>query len=302
MKYQLLTYVRDLAFGILVIVFLCMTTMISTVFATSGIYDLKLENRDFVIRYDSPDTGLKLSNMSTSFLQLAIELQRSSSDGPLDITFPREVLDIVFTGHYISIFGDEVVDEYEIVDLSCEEITMRFHLGAGTEMIIFAGADIPGTHLHPEPQIFQPIMKGKVLGEPFELSPVLDSRVCGYTVDPDSKSIHFDIERATQKEQGTFDFAISHDLLGGNYTVLVDGKAIPHSEEFISASRVYPPTSHDLTRISFNYSTNVRSIDLMGETAIPEYGSAFIPLMMAVTILGITTIALRRMHLLKWIK
>ncbi|MGI0012619.1 MAG: hypothetical protein ACREBU_04135, partial [Nitrososphaera sp.] len=48
---------------------------------------------------------------------------------------------------------------------------------------------------------------------------------------------------------------------------------IPHSEEFISGSRVYPPTSHDLTRISFNYSTNVRSIDLMGETAIPEYGA-----------------------------
>lgn len=84
-----------------------------------------------------------------------------------------------------------------------------------------------------------------MLGEPFELFATLDSRVCGYTVDPDSQKIHFDIEQATQKDQGAFHITISHNLLGGNYIILADGKAIPHSEEFISSSRAYPPTIHD---------------------------------------------------------
>lgn len=122
-----------LAFAMAAVASFVMTTKISTVNAASGVYDLKLEDRDFAIRYDSSDQGLKLSNILTLSLQLAIELQGSSKDAPLDMTFPREVLDIVFTGHDISIFVDEAVNTHEIVDLSCEEITMRYHLDARTE-------------------------------------------------------------------------------------------------------------------------------------------------------------------------
>jgi VCBS repeat-containing protein len=251
-------------------------------------YSVSIENKTFDITYNSSDPKARISDITfSSFLSMYIAVEGMDGGDSMDITFPTELLDIVFTGHRPELYIDVTLKGYDILNMTCSDITMRFQDDNYMEQISLVAGDAMGDHVHPRPPIFQPETIIRVSDSTFELTPELDSRICGYKLDMDAKAIVFDINRAIAKESGTFVTVVPDNLLGGNYTVLVDGKRIQHTEEFISYTNNYPLSFQNYTRLAFEYDSDASSIAIVGTTVIPELSVAAIVALVVGTTLSL---------------
>jgi hypothetical protein len=254
-------------------------------------YPISIENKMFDIVYNASDRRARISGVSfPPFLSMVIGIEGMDGGDQIDITFPTELLDLAFTGHAPELYVDGTLKKFEISNMTCDFITMRFQADNSMEQIYFVAGDALGDHVHPRPQIFQPATILRVGDEIIELFPELDSRICNYELDTEAKAIIFDLERATERDTSTFAINIPDNFLGGNYTILADGQTINHTAEFISYANTYPLSFQNYTRVTFEYNSNATSLEIVGTRVIPEFGSTLALIIMTVAIIvAITT-------------
>lgn len=105
-----------------------------------------------------------------------------------------------------------------------------------------------------------------VVDQPVQLPISTNADACSFTPIKEQKKLHVDVT-GPKNEQGVFRIGMPHYFLGGNYTVMVNDNPV----EFETA---FSPTNIDSTIISFSYDGNTaRSIDIIGTSVIPEFGS-----------------------------
>lgn len=131
---------------------------------------------------------------------------------------------------------------------------------------------------------------------------VTDAIKCDASFSKEEKKIHIDIKgRSGSDKDGFFRLTVPHDLLGGNYTVLVDSKQIDFKEDTFftnSNTDIGPEFAEDQTGIrashlTFSYPANASSIDVIGTTAVPEFELDIAPFVMAIAVIGALVAASR---------
>lgn len=115
-------------------------------------------------------------------------------------------------------------------------------------------------------------------GKTFELNMVTNAAACDLSLIKEEKRLHIDVENG-DGAQGFVKITVPHVLLGGNYTVLVDGR--PHDDYGTS----YDGQS-DASVFSINYDRRSSSIDIVGTTVIPEFGLAGLAVILSALLLA----------------
>ena len=117
-------------------------------------------------------------------------------------------------------------------------------------------------------------------GVVYPVSVASNSLISGFAFDPSSKTISMYASNATGTSgmQATCDVAFPISLLGGPYTVLIDGSTI-------ASTQTYNATH---TTLSFSYTHSTRKIEIVGSTAIPEYPPA--AMLTALILLALTVL------------
>ena len=108
-------------------------------------------------------------------------------------------------------------------------------------------------------------------GKNFTLGITTDSKKCDVSFSQQEKKVHVDIkgrDDLNDTTSGTFTIYIPNTLIGGNYSVLVDGK--PGLVDTIR------PYTENITDITLSYPKNASGIDIYGTTAIPEFPSELV--------------------------
>jgi hypothetical protein len=228
----------------------------------------------------------------------------SSSNGILEITFPRELYDAMsLTEH-----GEDPVAALDgILDFepigvvsSCEQTTLTIPVKIGTKEIELVYSDILMEHIHSYPQNVDLLKTIEIENHTFAYRLITDAKKCDVYLINEEKKIRIDIEGRDDIEglvQGTFRITIPHDLLGGNYTVLVDGSpveymedvfSIPNNMEIYVEGTLDENTGHRASHILFGYPTDAAKIEIIGTKVLPEY--SYLPTVAAVGIASVLVI------------
>jgi hypothetical protein len=143
-----------------------------------------------------------------------------------------------------------------------------FYEGSQTIELVGAGTIPPGMNRTEEKNeniFIAPVIEAE--GKTFELDMVTNAAVCDVTLVKEEKRLHIDVKTGENSAQGFAKITVPHALLGGNYTVLVDGR--PHDDYGTS----YGGQSN-ASVFSINYDRRSSSIDIVETTVIPEFGLA----------------------------
>src|SRR2546426_2991733 len=94
---------------------------------------------------------------------------------------------------------------------------------------------------------------------------------------PSDKKMHFEVEGPSRNQSdnqilnGYFEITMSHSMLGGTYTVLVNNRTLTNVNMTYNKAEAGDQKG-DSTTIAFNYDgSTTRSIDILGTTGIPEF-------------------------------
>ncbi|MGI0012677.1 MAG: hypothetical protein ACREBU_04425 [Nitrososphaera sp.] len=102
----------------------------------------------------------------------------------------------------------------------------------------------------------------------FTLHSISNAAVCDFSLLKEEKTLHIDVEHLQHWKfavpKGYLEVTIPHKLLGGNYTVFFDGNK---TDDFRSN------TGTNSTVITIEYPPGAHSIDIVGTTVIPEFGT-----------------------------
>jgi predicted secreted protein with PEFG-CTERM motif len=248
--------------------------------------------------------GGSIDSISADVSNLVVVMELTSpSNGTLDITFPRELYDVLtFTEHSgygpIVMTDEEDVTEDVEVNQACEQTSVGIPVRANTERVELSYGDILGNHSHTYPGKIELLKSVKEQGQEFSVGIVTDAKKCDMTFTLEEKNLHFDIRGREEVEggEGYFRLMLPHDLLGGNYTVLVDGQSVNFTEQtyfFPSYDKIGVQSAERTERtplaasdIVFSYPKDATSVVIIGTTAMPEFGIV-VSLVMAIAIVGI---------------
>jgi hypothetical protein len=275
--------------------------------------EVQAGNKTYPLFYYMSSGGTINSVSTDTYLIMAINVT-SLTDGKLELRFPRELYDALsFTEHDEPIlFVNEVpVDVPLGLTSSCEDISFVVPVQAGTREIEIIYSDILMNHSHSYPQKIHLVKSIEAEGEKFSAILATDAKKCDLSFLKDEKKFHIDIEgrrEATNIDEGYFSLTFPRDLLGGNYTVLVDGKPTSFIEDQFFTKNytdigVQSATQDDFTPIkashlSFNYSRDATSIEIIGTTAIPEFDSSII-IMFTASLVGASLMLSRQLFWLQ---
>jgi hypothetical protein len=251
--------------------------------------EVQIGNKTYPLSYDTTN-GTSIINITAPFSPSLKVTVDAPSDGLLSLTFPRELYDALsFTDHEVVVFVDEIPVDFQMLAQNCSDTELRFPIGAGSEEIEIVYSDILGSHTHPFPPRLDLIKRITVQEGQFSVRIVTDALRCDVSFMKEEKKIHVDIrgrDEFSDIGEGHFRLTVPHGLLGGNYTVLVDGEQTNFTEnQFFTKNYtdivVESAIQDDFTpikasHISFNYSKDATSIDVIGTTAIPEFSSSFV--------------------------
>jgi len=267
---------------------------VSSLRQSSGIYNLHRDGRIYAVQYDIIGGQLVGADADYRSISMVIESQTQAGrgDGEIEVTLPRDLLDTVFEYHYpYTIFVDGIDRGYSIVNSSCEEHSIKVQFPAGSEKIEIVASDLPGTHTGPKGFEIRPSIA--VNDEKFDLVVITNADSCDVSLVKDEKRLHVDIEGPNEKEDyysaaGYFEITVPHRLLGGNYTVLINGNKISDFESKDIYPLVTDPDSKqdgNWTTISFAYEPEyVQSIDIVGTSVIPEFSSVLVGVVTAMSV------------------
>lgn len=248
-------------------------------------FEIPVGNEKYSVEY-SMGNGGSITNVETnipSSLSLLLTVE-SPTDGYLEMTFVRQTYDALsFTEHWPIVFvdGEEVVPE---IGWMCDQITISIPLQARSEHVELAYGDILMEHTHGYPQIIDVIRTVEVDGQQLSIRMMTDSLKCDVLFLQQEKKFHIDIRGRSEAdiEQGYFRLTIPHDLLGGNYTVLVDGRPVEFQEQrlFIKSNTDIAAefavrddfSPYRASHLTFSYPVDAKSIDVIGTLAFPQPG------------------------------
>ncbi len=275
----------------------------------SSTIDVEVGNKTYLLAYQMTNGGSITDIRINPEIQNVLVSVTSPADGYLSLIFPRGLYDALsFTDHGPAVFVDGIPENPDLFT-SCDQISMRIPIKAGTTEVEFVVADILMVHSHPYPPRLDFKKTFVEEGEKFSIRLITDATRCDTFFIKEEKKIHIDIEGGNEVagEQGYFRITIPHDLLNGSYTVLADGKPVSFTEEqFFTKNyteiEVESAVGDDFTPVKashlvFNYPKDAMSIDVIGTTVIPEFGSITIFVMAAIT--GAIVVA-TRYHKIKW--
>lgn len=252
----------------------------------SSIIDVKVGNKMYPLFYDMSDGGTIDYISAEPYLTLVLNIT-SPSNGTLELTFPRELYDALsFTEHNdpLAVLDGVFADELVAIDSSCEQTSLTVPVQAGTREVEFLFSDTLDVHTHNYPEKIDLFKTIEEEGQKFNVRLVTDAKKCDISFVREEKNIHVDIkgrDEAAIIDEGYFRLTVPHGLLGGNYTVLVDGEPTSFIEDqfFTKNSTdigVESAIQDDFTPIaashlSFNYSKDSTAIDIIGTTAVPAF-------------------------------
>jgi YVTN family beta-propeller protein len=253
-------------------------------------------------------SGRSLDDITVDKELLSIRMDITvPTKGRLELIFPRETYDILtFTEHEPMVFADDVPADSLEVRTTCEQVSIGVLFEAGTESLDLVYGDILGAHSHSYPAKISLVRMVGEQGQNFAIGLTTDAKKCDVSFLKEQKKIHIDIEGREEANEGYFSLRIPHDLLGGNYTILVDGQRIGNfteevfyttSNEELGVIAAFPDenTPYKASQITFSYPKDATTIDIIGTTAIPEFGSSVHPVVIAASI-GAILILSRQRH------
>lgn len=215
-------------------------------------------------------------------------LSDATEDGFLRIWLPMALVKEIFsfddtspTHQYISIFIDGEDLDPETVSADCEAIAMEIPLFEGSQTIELVGSiPLPGMNrtMEKNENIFiTPAIEAE--GKTFQLDMVTNATACDISLVKEEKRLHIDVETGESSAQGFAKITVPHALLGGNYTVFVDG--LPYTDY----NTTYDEEANR-SMFSINYDGRASSIDIVGTTVAPEFGLAGLAAAMPVLLLA----------------
>ena len=242
--------------------------------------DVMIGNNEFSIAYNMSSGGSILDlrpdpgTLSLGSLSLTIA---SPSAGYLDLAFPRELYDLLsYTDHELVAFIDELEVPVVVMESSsCEDIMIRVPVDDDSHSLAISHSDLPGTHNHPYPPRLTLERNLTVEKMDFEVRVLTDATKCDISFVMEEKKLHFDVESnplLPEGERGYFAISVPRQLLGGNYTVLIDGTPTDNVQIFTTALEGADGSDPNTSTISFSYESGAKSVDIIGTEVIPEFG------------------------------
>ena len=242
-------------------------------------YILNVGDRTYEVQYSI--TGGSVQTI-TADVELAIIVVGISTDSngrlllrlPFVLAYPEL---ITFTDGIEAI----VTTEYEVC-----QIRASVEFEAGTEEIEFVRPGMPNypdSELGPLQRSFSTTVPITAEREEFGLQARLNADSCNFTFMQSEMRLHADL--SGQESPGYFEITLPHRFLGGDYAVLIGG--VPAT----GFNMTYNPGQEDSTTIALQYDAEtVKSIDIIGTTAIPEFGWLLITTL-AASLVGVAVTA-----------
>lgn len=120
----------------------------------------------------------------------------------------------------------------------------------------------------------------KAEGKEFKVSVASNSTISNFRFDQEAKKVSFTVEGETGT-QGVTQIMIPKTMLGGQMTVIIDGKVVaPDLNSVIVASG-----TNSETTLEINYHHSVHTVEVVGTSAVPEF-----PVSMVVTAAAIGSV------------
>lgn len=260
-----------------VIAFLTITSIDAHATSEPRSLDVKVGNKTYPLFHNTSNGGSIVDVSAYTNYPYSGELTitiTSPAGGYLDLLFPRELYDALsFSDHPPVAFVDGRDVPGPAEPSSCDQVPIRIPLERGSEKIQFITADILMEHSHPYPPRLQVSKTLVEEGEAFRLVLWTDAIECDLSLVKEEKKLHMVVaSRNETDDQGYFSITIPHELLGGNYTVLVNGQQVPFIDEPYDNAAFYAEDI-PVSLLVFNYTNNATTIDVIGTSVIPEFAS-----------------------------
>lgn len=231
-------------------------------------YMVHVGNKPYIITYNITGGSIKSIQANSTYSTITVIIQ-AYSDGKLIINLPGSFLNsISFDKSEPVIFVDGIEEFGNTTHINCDA-TLEIPFQKGGERIDIAGVFLTYAGQTPtKGNSFYAAVDG---GKGFNLETVANADTCNFSFNQDEKKLHIEMTGPANKEEGFFQISLPHEFLGGPYTVLAEGQPIEFETAFSNA------TGRDATTVSFQYDGDkVHNIDIIGTTAIPEFGPATI--------------------------
>lgn len=226
-------------------------------------YAVYVDGKSYIITYNITGGSVKfIEAQNKGIITATIQ---ADSDGKLLINMPASLLSSISfdtkTDPIVFLDGIEVFGN--MTHTSCG-IGLEIPFQKGGKKIEMTGSFILiGGTMSAKDDFFQ-IAQNEDKG--FELGTIANAGTCNISFDQGAKRLHVQTN-GEASEEGFFQISLPHEFLGGPYTVLVEGRPIEFKSAFSNA------TGRDATTVSFQYDGDkVHNIDIIGTTAIPEFG------------------------------
>jgi hypothetical protein len=230
-------------------------------------YMVHVGDKPYIITYNITGGSVQSIQANATHSFIAVMIQ-AYSNGKLIINLPGSLLNsISFEKYEPVIFLDGIEEFGNTTHTNCDA-TLEIPFQKGGERIDIAGVFQTGGQTSTKGNSFDAAVDG---GKGFKLATVANADTCNFSFDQGKKQLHIETSGPANKEEGFFQIALPHEFLGGPYTVLAEGQPIEFETAFSNA------TGKDITTISFQYDgEKVHNINIIGTTAIPEFGPATI--------------------------
>lgn len=236
-------------------------------------YTFHVGDAPLTLMYNMTGGTIESINAELGTATMTIMIQ-AESDGVLLLVLPGSVTSIIHPfsddGSLLDpiVFVDEIEEFPRVIDYSCS-LRLAIPFAKGGEQIDIVGTFLASTYYEesrPRGNPVEAVINAE--NREFTLDAVTNADTCNFSFDQESKKFHAEITGPTHGD-GYFQVTLPHHILGGPYTVLVNDEPVEFEEVFSNATRQHT------TMISFPYDgVNARTIDIVGTTAIPEFGSA----------------------------
>lgn len=225
------------------------------------------EGKEYDLLFNST---AEVQSIDVQLYNLRINLLNVAGDGEIEAKIPLDLAKSLFypdraPANYesLSVFVDgRIPKNYGVAAASCESLIVSTDFVTGSEQVLFAASTLPSNVGASKQQSGLPVTQTLTLPEgEFQLDLNTDALRCDLSLIKEEKRLHVDIAGGTG-EAGFFQISVPHEILGGNYTVMVDSRNV---SDFNATSM------GDSTIISTTYPVDAKAIDIIGTTVIPEF-------------------------------
>ncbi len=130
-------------------------------------------------------------------------------------------------------------------------------------------------------------------GDAFRLDMLTNANSCSFYFIQEEKRIQINVTTPKTEPQGYILINVPERLIGGNYTVMVDQREVDSFRVLGSSNEFseFTKTAEVINAIEIDYEKNARTIEIIGTTAIPEFGTVVI--LILASVIGFMTVSAR---------